>query len=83
MPVVNNISAEVTLIVFAVIVSLVIICGILCCFNDSFIVTGDVLGHVKFFDQQLKLLNWYFSILLIWSLLLLHHFQSVGFTSYC
>jgi len=33
------------------------------CFADSFIVTGDVLGHVKFFDQELKLLNWYFNML--------------------
>ena len=33
------------------------VCG-LCCFGASFIVTGDVLGHVKFFDQELKLLHW-------------------------
>jgi len=35
-----------------------------CCLVNSFIVTGDVLGHVKFFDQELKLLNWYFNILI-------------------
>jgi len=29
-----------------------------CCFGGSFIVTGDVLGHVKFFDQELKLIHW-------------------------
>ena len=35
-------------------------CACVCC--DSLIVTGDVLGYVKFFDQELKLLHWYFSI---------------------
>ncbi|KAG9261402.1 cilia- and flagella-associated protein 251 [Astyanax mexicanus] len=26
---------------------------------DSFIVTGDVNGHVKFYDESFKLINWY------------------------
>ncbi|XP_072520842.1 cilia- and flagella-associated protein 251 [Salminus brasiliensis] len=27
--------------------------------SDSFIVTGDVNGHVKFYDESFKLINWY------------------------
>ncbi|KAJ7994271.1 hypothetical protein DPEC_G00264160 [Dallia pectoralis] len=27
--------------------------------TDSFIVTGDTLGHVKFYDENFKLINWY------------------------
>ncbi|XP_074641054.1 cilia- and flagella-associated protein 251-like [Tubulanus polymorphus] len=27
--------------------------------TDRFLVTGDALGHVKYFDQTLKLVNWY------------------------
>ncbi|KAL0979393.1 hypothetical protein UPYG_G00184500 [Umbra pygmaea] len=27
--------------------------------TDSFIVTGDVLGHVKFYDEDFKLISWY------------------------
>lgn len=28
-------------------------------YGCSFIVTGDSLGHIRFYDQRLKLLNWY------------------------
>jgi len=41
-------------------VSVICHCCDLFCFDVSFIVTGDVLGHVKFFDQELKLIHWYF-----------------------
>ncbi|XP_035690518.1 cilia- and flagella-associated protein 251-like [Branchiostoma floridae] len=27
--------------------------------TDSYIVTGDVMGHVKFYDDQLTMINWY------------------------
>jgi len=26
---------------------------------DGFVVTGDTAGHVRFFDRDLNLLNWY------------------------
>lgn len=33
---------------------------VLCVFYSfSFIVTGDFLGHVKFYDENFKLLSWY------------------------
>uniref|UniRef100_A0A8C4SLM5 Cilia- and flagella-associated protein 251 n=1 Tax=Erpetoichthys calabaricus TaxID=27687 RepID=A0A8C4SLM5_ERPCA len=27
--------------------------------SDSYIVTGDVKGHIKFYDEQLRLINWF------------------------
>jgi len=36
--------------------SVVFVCAV---FDSSFIVTGDILGHVKFFDQELRLISWY------------------------
>ena len=38
----------------------------LCFFDNifflfSYIVTGDIVGHVKFLDLELRLLNWYFN----------------------